>query len=64
MSDNYLHLKPTHKDTEPTQLVVGFRPHLISTQLGTQMANPTVNPGRLQTLLGAILPLGLTLHSI
>ena len=47
-------------DPEPIQSVVGFRPHQSSTHLATQPAYPKGDSGRLQTILGTTLPLGVT----
>ena len=58
MSDIDLYLSPTQVDPEPTEPVVGFRPHQSLTKLAPQAADPKGDSGRHQTLLGTTLPQG------
>ena len=58
MSDNGLYLNPTQVDPEPTNPVVGFRPHQSLTQLATQLAHQKGDSSWHQNLLDITLPQG------
>ena len=45
MSESLLHVKTTQKVSEPTESVVGFRPHQSLIKLDPQMPNTKVNYG-------------------
>lgn len=58
MFDTDLHQNPIQVGPEPTQPVVGFKPHQSSTQLVKQMTQSKGNSGRYQNLLGTTLSQG------